>query len=95
MNLSEPFVRRPVATALLAVAILLAGMLAFRFLPVAPLPQFDFPTISISASLPGASPETMASAVATPLPQTDVIFVSAVSSLICCTCRGRELTGCD
>ena len=67
MNLSEPFVRRPVATALLAVAILLAGMLAFRFLPVAPLPQFDFPTISISASLPGASPETMASAVATPL----------------------------
>ncbi|AKV03603.1 Cobalt-zinc-cadmium resistance protein CzcA [Labilithrix luteola] len=67
MNLSAPFVRRPIATALLSAAILLAGMLAFTLLPVAPLPRVDFPTVQISASLPGASPETMASAVATPL----------------------------
>ena len=67
MNISEPFIRRPVATALLTVAIALAGAAAFRLLPVSPLPQVDFPTISVSASLPGAAPETMASAVATPL----------------------------
>ncbi len=67
MSLSAPFVRRPVATVLLAVAILLAGGAGFFQLPVAPLPQVDFPSISVSASLPGASPETMASAVATPL----------------------------
>src|SRR5438270_5907689 len=67
MSISEPFIRRPVATALLTVAIALAGAVAFRLLPVSPLPQVDFPTISVSASLPGASPETMASAVATPL----------------------------
>src|SRR5207302_7279321 len=67
VNISEPFIRRPVATALLTVAIALAGAAAFRLLPVSPLPQVDFPTISVSASLPGASPETMASSVATPL----------------------------
>src|SRR5246127_5561584 len=66
-NFSAPFVRRPVATSLITLAILLSGIVAFRFLPVAPLPQVDFPTISVGASLPGASPETMASAVATPL----------------------------
>src|SRR5215813_9250454 len=66
-NFSAPFIRRPVATSLITVAILLSGIVAFRFLPVAPLPQVDFPTISVGASLPGASPETMASAVATPL----------------------------
>jgi multidrug efflux pump len=66
-NFSEPFIRRPVATSLLTVAIFLAGAVAFRFLPVAPLPQVDFPTISVGSGLPGASPETMASAVATPL----------------------------
>ena len=66
-NFSAPFIRRPVATSLISLAILLAGMVAFRFLPVAPLPQVDFPTISVYANLPGASPETMASAVATPL----------------------------
>ena len=64
---SEPFIRRPVGTSLLTAALLLAGILGFRYLPVAPLPQVDFPTISVNASLPGASPETMASAVATPL----------------------------
>ena len=66
-NFSGPFIRRPVATTLLSIAIFLSGAIAFRFLPVAPLPQVDFPTISIGAGLPGASPETMASSVATPL----------------------------
>jgi multidrug efflux pump len=66
-NFSAPFIRRPVATSLISLAILLAGAVAFRFLPVAPLPQVDFPTINVYANLPGASPETMASAVATPL----------------------------
>src|SRR5712664_681619 len=66
-NFSVPFIRRPVATSLITIAILLSGLVAFRFLPVAPLPQVDFPTISVGANLPGASPETMASAVATPL----------------------------
>ena len=67
MSLSSPFIRRPVATTLLTAAIALAGAVAFRELPVSPLPQIDFPTISIGASLPGASPEIMASSVATPL----------------------------
>ena len=67
MNLSAAFIHRPVATALLTIGILLAGIAAFRLLPVSPLPQVDFPTISVSASLPGASPETMAATVATPL----------------------------
>ncbi|HXA64318.1 MAG TPA: multidrug efflux RND transporter permease subunit [Bryobacteraceae bacterium] len=67
MNISEPFIRKPVATTLLVVAILLAGATAYRLLPVSPLPQVEFPTISVSAGLPGASPETMASSVATPL----------------------------
>src|SRR5229473_101938 len=66
-NFSAPFIRRPVATSLITFAILLSGLVAFRFLPVAPLPRVDFPTINVSAGLPGASPETMASAVATPL----------------------------
>jgi len=66
-NFSAPFIRRPVATSLITFGILLSGVVAFRFLPVAPLPQVDFPTISVGAGLPGASPETMASAVATPL----------------------------
>ena len=65
MNISAPFVHRPVATTLLIVAIALAGGVAFRILPVSPLPQVDFPTISVNAGLPGASPETMASSVAT------------------------------
>ncbi|MGA7576303.1 MAG: efflux RND transporter permease subunit, partial [Terriglobales bacterium] len=67
MNISAPFIKRPVGTSLLAGALLLSGVLAFNFLPVAPLPQVEFPVISVGASLPGASPETMASAVATPL----------------------------
>src|SRR5690349_21480268 len=67
MNISAPFINRPIGTSLLAAALLLAGALAFNFLPVAPLPQVEFPVISVGAGLPGASPETMASAVATPL----------------------------
>jgi multidrug efflux pump len=67
MSLSKPFIHRPIATSLLTMAVALAGILAFKFLPVSPLPQVEFPTIAVSASLPGASPETMASSVATPL----------------------------
>ena len=67
MSLSAPFIHRPVATSLLTVALALLGGLAYQFLPVAPLPQVEFPTIQVRANLPGASPETMASAVATPL----------------------------
>ncbi len=67
MNFSEIFIRRPVATTLLTLGITLAGFVAFRFLPVSPLPQIDFPTISVSAALPGADPETMATSVAAPL----------------------------
>src|SRR3954462_12555702 len=67
MHISAPFIRRPVATTLLSVALLIVGAIAFRLLPVAPLPEVEFPTISVNAGLPGASPETMASAVATPL----------------------------
>src|SRR5256712_8825817 len=67
VNLSAPFIDRPVATTLLTLGIALAGVIAFRLLPVSPLPQVDFPTISVQANLPGASPETMAATVATPL----------------------------
>jgi len=67
VNLSSIFIKRPVGTTLLTIAIALAGIIGFRMLPVAPLPQVDFPTISVSAGLPGASPQTMASSVATPL----------------------------
>ncbi|MGB8480646.1 MAG: efflux RND transporter permease subunit [Acidobacteriaceae bacterium] len=67
MNISEPFIRRPVATTLLTIAIAIAGAIAFTVLPVSPLPQIDFPTISVQAGLPGASAQIMASSVATPL----------------------------
>jgi multidrug efflux pump len=67
MNLSAPFVRRPIGTVLLTLGLVLAGIAAFFALPVSPLPQVDFPTVSVSASLAGASPETMATSVATPL----------------------------
>ena len=67
MSFAEPFVRRPVATTLLTIGLALAGALSYQLLPVSPLPQVDFPTISVTASLPGASPETMAATVATPL----------------------------
>jgi multidrug efflux pump len=86
MNISEPFIRKPVATTLLTIAIALAGAVAFTLLPVSPLPQVDFPTVSVSASLPGGSPETMASSVATPLERqfahiADVTEMTSTSSL--------------
>src|SRR6202166_4161609 len=67
MSISAPFIRRPIGTSLLAAALLLSGILAFNYLPVASLPRVDFPVIGVGASLPGADPQTMASAVATPL----------------------------
>src|SRR5208282_927223 len=67
MNISAPFIRRPVATTLITIGIAFAGILAYRVLPVSPLPQVDFPTISVDAGLPGGSAEIMASSVATPL----------------------------
>src|SRR5579863_6144585 len=67
MNISGPFIRRPIGTSLLAAALLLSGILAFRYLPVSSLRRVDFPVISVGAQLPGADPQTMASAVATPL----------------------------
>lgn len=67
MNISAPFIRRPVATTLLTIGLVLAGIIAYRLLPVSPLPQVDFPTISVSAGLPGADPETMSTSVAAPL----------------------------
>ena len=80
MNISEIFVRKPVATTLLTAGMALAGAVAFRLLPVSPLPQVDFPTISVSAALPGASPETMASSVATPL-ERQFGHIAAVSEM--------------
>src|SRR3954469_18187935 len=67
MNIIAPFVHRPVATTLLTIGVALAGIVSFGLLPVSPLPQVDFPVVSVSASLPGASPEVMAATVATPL----------------------------
>jgi HAE1 family hydrophobic/amphiphilic exporter-1 len=80
MSISEPFVRRPIATSLLMGGIFLVGLVVFPLLPVAPLPQVDFPTIQVSASLPGASPETMASSVATPL-ETQFAQISGLSQM--------------
>jgi HAE1 family hydrophobic/amphiphilic exporter-1 len=80
MSISAPFVRRPIATSLLMGGIFLVGLVVFPLLPVAPLPQVDFPTISVSASLPGASPETMASSVATPL-ETQFAQISGLSQM--------------
>jgi multidrug efflux pump len=80
MNISEPFIRKPVATTLFVVAVMLAGLAAYPLLPVSPLPQVEFPTISVSAALPGASPETMASSVATPL-ERQLGHIAAVTEM--------------
>jgi multidrug efflux pump len=80
MNISEPFIRRPVATILLTIALAIAGVIAFQVLPVSPLPQVDYPTINVNASLPGASAEIMASAVATPL-ERQLGHISGVSEM--------------
>ncbi|HEX9491187.1 MAG TPA: efflux RND transporter permease subunit [Stellaceae bacterium] len=86
MNLSAPFIKRPVATTLLTLGVALAGAVAFFLLPVSPLPQVDFPTISVQAQLPGASPETVATSVATPLERhlgqiADVTEITSSSSV--------------
>jgi hydrophobe/amphiphile efflux-1 (HAE1) family protein len=89
VNISEPFIKRPVATSLLAAALLLVGATAYTQLPVAPLPRVDYPTINVNAGLPGASPETMASAVATPLERrfgriaglTEITSISSLGSV--------------
>jgi hydrophobic/amphiphilic exporter-1 (mainly G- bacteria), HAE1 family len=80
LNISEPFIRYPIATSLLMVGLLLIGIVAYPNLPVAPLPQVDFPTLQVSAQLPGASPETMASAVAQPL-ETQFAQISGISQM--------------
>ncbi|MGH7045328.1 MAG: efflux RND transporter permease subunit [Stellaceae bacterium] len=80
MNLSAPFINRPVATTLLTIALILAGLVAYLKLPVAPLPQVDFPTISVFATMPGASPETMAATVATPL-ERHLGFIADVTEM--------------
>src|ERR1700726_4206904 len=67
MNISAPFIQRPIATALLMVGLLVGGLVSYRLLPVAALPNVNYPTLSITAQLPGADPKTMASSVATPL----------------------------
>src|SRR5277367_1457244 len=79
-GISEPFIRRPIATSLLMAAVLLMGLVAYPLLPVAPLPQIDFPTIAVGASLPGASPETMAASVAQPL-ERQIAQIPGVSQM--------------
>ncbi len=88
MSLSSPFINRPVATALITVAVGLSGAVAFRLLPVSPLPQVDFPTVSVQASLPGASPEIMASSVATPL-ERQFGRISAVTEMTSSSSLGQ------
>ena len=81
MNISEPFIRKPVATTLLVVALTLAGATAYRLLPVSPLPQVEFPTLTVNASLPGGDPNTMASAVASPL-ERQFTTIAGLDSMI-------------
>jgi hydrophobic/amphiphilic exporter-1 (mainly G- bacteria), HAE1 family len=88
MSVSAPFIQRPVATSLLMAGVLLVGLVAFPLLPVAPLPQVDFPTIQVSAGLPGASPETMASSVATPL-ETQFAAIPSVSQMTSTSVLGQ------
>ena len=88
MNLSEPFIRRPVATVLLTIGLALSGIGAFFALPVSPLPQVDFPVITVSASIPGASPDTMASSVATPL-ERRLGVISGVNEMTSSSSNGQ------
>src|SRR5438093_12813399 len=80
MNVSEPFIRRPVGTSLLASGLFLLGIVAYRFMPVAPIPRVDFPMIQVSATLPGADPATVASSVAAPL-ERRLAQISGVSEI--------------
>src|SRR6204780_560187 len=92
MNISEPFIHRPVATTLLTIAIAIAGGVAYNLLPVSPLPQVDFPTISVQASLRGASPETMASSVATPLERQFGRIAAVTEMTSASTLGGTQIT---
>jgi multidrug efflux pump len=87
MNISAPFIKRPVATTLLTIGITLAGLLSLRLLPISPLPQVDFPTIMVSAALPGADPETMATSVATPL-ERQLGHIAGVNEMTSTSYRG-------
>ena len=87
MNISEGFIRRPIATSLLMAGIALFGVIAYRALPVSDLPQVDYPTITVSASLPGANPNTMASAVATPL-ERQFTTIAGLDSMISNSSQG-------
>src|SRR5574340_1001110 len=92
MNISAPFVRRPVATMLLTIGVTLVGIVAFQFLPVASLPQVEFPTINVSATLPGASPETMASSVAAPLERQFTRIAGVTEMTSTSTIGGTNIT---
>src|ERR1041385_1544696 len=81
MNISETFIRRPIATSLLMCGVALFGVIAYRALPVSDLPQVDYPTLNVNASLPGANPDTMASAVATPL-ERQFTTIAGLDSMI-------------
>ena len=87
MNISAPFIKRPVGTTLLTLGLAIAGVIAFRFLPVSPLPQVDFPTIFVSASLPGADPETVATSVAAPL-ERQLGHIAGVTEMTSTSYRG-------
>ena len=89
MSLSTPFIDRPVATTLMTIAITLSGILGYGMLPVSSLPQVDYPSIGVNASLPGASPETMASAVATPLERA-FSAIAGVESMASTSTTGRS-----
>jgi hypothetical protein len=90
MSISTPFIRRPVATSLLMAAFVLVGLAAYPFLPVAPLPRVDFPTISVTGKLPGASPDTMASTVAQPL-EYQFAQIPGVSQLTSVSVLGSDV----
>src|ERR687888_2501801 len=89
MNIAEPFIRRPIATALIMSAILIFGIMGYRLLPVNDLPNVDFPTIQVQAALPGASPETMASAVATPL-EKQFTTIAGIDSMTSTSALGQS-----
>src|SRR5215469_6392051 len=89
MNISETFIRRPIATSLLMAGIALFGVIAYRALPVSDLPQVDYPTITVSASLPGANPDTMASAVATPL-ERQFTTIAGLDSMVSNSSQGNS-----
>ena len=92
MSISAPFIKHPIGTTLIMLAIFLVGVVAYPMLPVAPLPQVDFPTIQVSASLPGASPETMASAVAAPLERQFAQIAGVTQMTSTSTLGGTSIT---